>query len=118
MSLALLILTGIVGLALGIWLGMPGRYRQTPEEIERIMESGGGRRRKTKRIFTPLAWMQRKASSKSGPSRERRKSRGQRRGFSLESPEERKERDDDNRGSRRGSTRRGFNLQSPEERDR
>ena len=88
MSLGLLILTGILGLALGIWLGMPGRYRQTPEEIERIMESGGARRRKTKRIFTPMAWIQRNVSSSSSPSRDRRKSRGRRSGFSLESPEE------------------------------
>ena len=87
MSLSLLILTGVIGLVLGIWLGMPGRYKQTPEEIERIMESGGARRRKTKRIFTPMAWIRRNASS-SGPSRERRKSRGRRSGFSLEAPDE------------------------------
>ncbi|MDX1645523.1 MAG: hypothetical protein R3304_00155 [Longimicrobiales bacterium] len=87
MSLALLILTGVLGLALGIWLGLPGRYTQTPDEIDRIMEAGGGRRRKTKRVFTPMAWIQRNVSS-SGPSRERRKSRGRRSGFKLESPEE------------------------------
>lgn len=88
MSLALLILTAIAGLGLGIWLGMPGRYDQTPDEIDKIMESGGARRRRTKRIFTPLAWMQRRIST-STPSHERRKGGGKRRGFNLESPEER-----------------------------
>jgi hypothetical protein len=86
-----LLVTAIVGLAVGIWLGMPGRYTQTPDEIEKILESGGSRRRKTKRVFTPLAWMQRKASAKSGPSRGRRQARGRRRsGFSLEAPDEKK----------------------------
>jgi hypothetical protein len=89
MTLALVV-TALVGLAVGVWLGMPGRYTQTPDEIEKIMESGGTRRRKTRRVFTPLAWMQRRASAKSGPSRDRRRARGRRRsGFSLESPDER-----------------------------
>ncbi|MDX1492681.1 MAG: hypothetical protein R3253_01305 [Longimicrobiales bacterium] len=91
MTTLFLIVTGVVGLAIGIWLGMPGRYTQTPEEIQRIMESGGARRRKTKRIFTPLAWMQRQIST-SGPSAERRKRRGGgRSGFKLENPEDREE---------------------------
>jgi hypothetical protein len=90
MTLAL-VLTALVGLGVGVWLGMPGRYTQTPDEIEKIMESGGARRRKAKRAFTPLAWMQRKAGAKSGPSRSRRQGRGQRRsGFNLESPDEKK----------------------------
>ncbi len=88
MSLALLILTAVAGLAIGVWLGMPGRYDQSADDIEQIMDSGGRRRRKTKRIFTPMAWIQRNVSS-SGPSRDRRKSRGRRSGFKLESPEER-----------------------------
>jgi hypothetical protein len=90
MTLALLILTGVVGLAIGVWLGLPGRYDQTSEEIGEIMDSGGRRRRRTKRIFTPLAWMQRKASSRSASS-ERRRTRGRRQGFSVESPEERED---------------------------
>ncbi len=88
MTLFLVILTGVVGLAIGIWLGMPGRYTQTPDEIEQIMESGGARRRRTKRIFTPLAWMQRQIST-SGPSADRRRKRGSRSGFKIESPEDR-----------------------------
>lgn len=86
--MGLLILTGVVGLGIGIWLGMPGRYRQSAEDIERIMESGGSRRRRARRIFTPLAWMQRKVSARSAPSRDRRSGRG-RSGFKLESPEDR-----------------------------
>ena len=30
-----------------------------PEEIEKIMDAGGARRRKVKRVFTPLARLQR-----------------------------------------------------------
>lgn len=90
MTMIFLVLTGIVGLAIGIWLGMPGRYEQTPEDIQRIMESGGARRRRTKRIFTPLAWMQRQIST-STPSAERRKRGGGRSGFKLENPEDRDE---------------------------
>jgi prolyl-tRNA editing enzyme YbaK/EbsC (Cys-tRNA(Pro) deacylase) len=78
---------GILALGLGIWLGLPGRYDQTPEEIERIMTEGGRRRRKTKTVFTPLAWLQRKVNVRAG--RSARRSGGQRRGFSLESPDDR-----------------------------
>lgn len=88
MTLFFLIVTGVLGLAIGVWFGMPGRYTQTPEEIEQIMESGGARRRRAKRIFTPLAWMQRQIST-SGPSADRRRKKGSRSGFKLESPEDR-----------------------------
>ena len=89
MTVFLLVATGVVGLAIGIWLGLPGRYSQTPEDIEQIMDSGGRRRRRTKRIFTPLAWMQRQISA-STPSSERRRGRGGgRSGFTIESPEDR-----------------------------
>lgn len=88
MTVVFLVVTGALGLAIGLWLGMPGRYTQTPDEIERIMESGGGRRRRAKRIFTPLAWMQRQIST-SGPSADRRRKRGGRSGFKLESPDDR-----------------------------
>lgn len=88
--MGLLILTAVVGLAIGIWLGLPGRYSQTPDDIERIMEAGTARRRRTKRVFTPLAWMQRKVSARSNPSADRRRGRGRRSsGFKLESPDER-----------------------------
>ena len=81
-----LIITGVVGLAIGIWLGMPGRYAQTPDDIEKIMESGGARRRKTKRVFTPMAWMQRRTGSAVTKDRRRRTGRS---GMKLERPEER-----------------------------
>lgn len=81
--LFLKILGGVLALALGIWLGLPGRYQQRHEEIERTMELGIGRTRKVKRHFTPLAWIQRKISV-SGRGRPQR-----RRGFSLERPEDR-----------------------------
>ncbi|MDH3227422.1 MAG: hypothetical protein OEM67_10090 [Thermoleophilia bacterium] len=84
--MALLVL-GIVGLLVGIWFGLPGRYEQTPDDIERLMERGGGtRRRRAKREISPLAWLQRKLSA-SGPPKPTR-----RRGFKLEAPEERKPR--------------------------
>jgi hypothetical protein len=87
---AALFVTALLGLGLGIWLGMPGRYTQSVEDIEDAMEAGSGRRRRAKRLFTPMAWMQRNASAKSKPSRDRRKSRSARRGgFQLESPDER-----------------------------
>jgi hypothetical protein len=81
-----LIVTGVVGLAIGLWLGMPGRYSQTPEEIERIMAAGGGRRRKTKRVFTPMAWLQRRADA--GVAKDRRRRTG-RSGLKLERPDDR-----------------------------
>jgi hypothetical protein len=79
------VVSGILALGLGIWLGLPGRYEQTPEEIERIMSEGGRRRRKTKTMFTPLAWLQRKANPRSGSGARGR----QRRGFRIESPDDR-----------------------------
>jgi hypothetical protein len=81
--MALLILA-IVGLAIGIWFGLPGRYEQTPEDIERLMQKGGGTRRgRAKREISPVAWLQRKLSASKPPPQTRR------RGFRLESPDER-----------------------------
>jgi hypothetical protein len=82
-----LAIVGIVGLAAGIWLGLPGRDRPSVEDIERAMDSGGGtvRKRRAKRAINPLAWMQRKAQAK--PSRGRRSAR--RGGFQLENPDDR-----------------------------
>ena len=91
--MALLVL-GLVGLAIGIWLGLPGRYEQTPEDIERLMAQGGGtRRRRQKRSISPVAWLQRKLSPRSPPPTRRR-------GFKLETPGERKEPQDKARPDR------------------
>lgn len=49
------------------------------------MDEGGRRTRKVKRHFTPLAWIQRQVSARGGA----RRSPGRRRGFKLESPEDR-----------------------------
>lgn len=80
--LTLKILGGVAAVALGIWLGLPGRYQAPTEEMERTMALGTGRRRKTKRYFTPLAWIQRKV-------RVTPRTAGRRRAFKLERPEDR-----------------------------
>ena len=87
MTLFLYVVGGILALGLGIWLGLPGRYDQTPDEIGRIMDEGGRRRRKTKKVFTPLAWLNRKVSARS--ERSGRRTGGARRGFNLERPDDR-----------------------------
>ena len=92
----------LLALAIGVWLGLPGRYTQTADDIEQVMARGGGRRRKVKVRFTPLAWLQRKASARGARSGSARS------GFKLESPDEREK--DTTEGGRR------FRLESPEER--
>lgn len=56
MELGLKILVGILAVAVGVWLGLPGRYEQTPDDIEKAMDRGGVRRNQVKRVFTPLDW--------------------------------------------------------------
>ena len=80
-----LIVLSLLALGFGVWLGLPGRYEQSAEDIEELMQSGGARHRRAKRVFTPLAWMQRKA----GASRVHRRGGRQRGTFKLESPEDR-----------------------------
>ena len=82
MILALKILGALAALAVGIWLGMPGRYSQSHEDLERSLDNPARRSRKVKRHFTPLAWFKRKASARGDrPSA--------RRGFKMESPDDR-----------------------------
>ncbi|HSG47517.1 MAG TPA: hypothetical protein VLA43_06895 [Longimicrobiales bacterium] len=57
MELLLKIVIGLAAVAVGIWLGLPGKYEQTPEEIEKAMDRGGARRNQVKRVFTPLDWL-------------------------------------------------------------
>lgn len=80
--LILKILVAVAALALGVWLGLPGRYEVDLDEIERTMESGTGRTRKVKKRFTPLAWVQRQLSARGSRATRRR-------GFNLESPDDR-----------------------------
>ncbi len=82
----LMVLGGVVALGFGVWVGMPGRYTQTPDDIDSIMLSGVGRRRKTKPRFTPLAWMQRSISVR-GSRGFRKGRRGS--GFRVERPDDR-----------------------------
>ena len=51
------ILLGVAAVGLGFWLGLPGRYEQTPDEIETAMDRGGAKRNQVKKVFTPLDWM-------------------------------------------------------------
>lgn len=82
MSLGLLLTIGgaVVALAVGVWLGLPGRYSQSVDDIEKAMESGGGPSRTVRRAFTPLAWLMRNATV-STPRRNRR--------FKVEPPRDR-----------------------------
>ncbi len=82
MTLALVLKIGgaLVALVWGVWMGLPGRYTQKVEEIEKVMEAGGGRRRTVKRVFTPMSWVTRNADSNS---------RGGARRFRLQSPKDR-----------------------------
>jgi len=61
-------------------MGLPGRYSQSVEDLEKAIDAGGGKRRTTKKVFTPLAWLTRNATASS--------SRRSRR-FKLESPKDR-----------------------------
>lgn len=80
--LLLKIVLGLAALALGIWLGLPGRYEQSLDEIDRAMERGGARRNTVKRHFTPLDWFRKEQK---GSDRRR-----QRRHFRTAAPDDRK----------------------------
>lgn len=86
MGLALMALGALLALGLGVWLGMPGRYTQSVDDIEKVMDAGGARRRKAKKMFSPVAWMQRKAVPRG--SIDLRKGRGGS-GFRIDKPEDR-----------------------------
>jgi len=75
------LLGGAAALGLGIWLGLPGRYQRDLDEIDRVMEEGGGRRKKVKKQFTPMAWVKRNVSVNT-PSRAGRR-------FQVRDPEDR-----------------------------
>jgi len=78
-----LAVVALIGLAWGLWLGMPGRDRPSADDIERAMDSSvppRRRRGRDKRSLNPLAWLRRKAEPP--PSRSGR-------GFKLKGPDER-----------------------------
>lgn len=90
-GLLLAIVGALVAFGWGIWLGLPGRYTQTPEDIARNMESGTdtpNRKRLAKRSVNPLAWLQRSVKRRPSSSRKARSSRASRGGFKLEPPDE------------------------------
>lgn len=70
--LTLKIIGGILALFLGIWLGLPGRYdRRSEEELAKLLEDEGGRRKSTRRHFMYLDWF-RKEEKASHRRRQRR----------------------------------------------
>ena len=81
MMLVLKILVALAAVGLGIWLGLPGKYDQSLEDIERNMDLGRDRQR-AKRYFTPLAWIQRKVTERGGLRKTRH-------AFRMERPEDR-----------------------------
>ena len=54
--LTLQIIGAVAALFLGFWLGLPGRYTQDQDDIERAMDRGGARRNTVKRRFTLINW--------------------------------------------------------------
>lgn len=88
----------MLALGLGIWLGLPGRYTQTPEEMDQLMERGGRLRSRTvERRFTPLDWWR-----KDRRASERRIAENQRR-FRTASPERAAAEDDADDGAGSGT---------------
>ncbi len=71
MSLGLLLTIGgsVVALVWGVWLGLPGRYTQSADDLDKALESEGRRHRTVKRAFTPLAWLRRNAGARSARGR-------------------------------------------------
>ena len=48
-----------MALAFGIWLGLPGRYEQSADDIEKAMDQPNRRARRVSRHFTPMDWFNR-----------------------------------------------------------
>ena len=76
------VLGGVLALGLGVYLGLAGRYRPDFEEIDEAL-GPGGRTRKAKRVFTPLAWLR---GMQERPSHARRRGDSDRR-FDLILPD-------------------------------
>ena len=84
MDLLVFIILGICAVGLGFYLGLPGTYEQTPDEIEKAMERGGRKSYTVKRTFTPLDWLR-----KDRKGSERRRQAATRR-FRTAAPEKKK----------------------------
>ena len=82
------VLGGVLALGLGVYLGLAGRYRPDFEELDEAL-GPGGRTRKVKRVFTPLAWLR---GMQERPSHARRRGGSDRR-FDLIVPDSPKEDD-------------------------
>jgi len=80
MIFTLKVIVGIAAVLVGGWFGLPGRYAQTPDEIEEVMANGTGRRKQRKKRLSPFAWLQREKSVSTN--------RGSR-GFGVRSPDDR-----------------------------
>jgi hypothetical protein len=61
------ILGGLLALAVGLWLGKPGRYERPQAEVDQALGRSGPRHY-TKRSFTPLDLLRKKtrASNRAG----------------------------------------------------
>ena len=71
---------------MGIWLGMPGRYEQTREELDRSLDEKGERRKLKKRSVNPLAWATRRAARSEVRARAQTRRKP---GLNLENPDDR-----------------------------
>lgn len=91
----LMILGGVAALALGIWLGLPGRYDRPQEDIERALEQRSIRSKRVKRHFTPIDWFRKEER---GSSRRR-----QQRRFRTAAPESPGTASEDEKGEATGS---------------
>ena len=67
------VVIAVLALALGVWLGLPGRFDQSPDDIEALMERGGSHRRKATRHFMFINWLRRDARASDRRVAERRR---------------------------------------------
>ena len=56
----------VIALIIGVWLGLPGQDQPTAEDIDKILDQPGRKRRTVRRVRTPLDWFRR---SKRSPDR-------------------------------------------------
>jgi hypothetical protein len=76
MSVALYVISGIVALAFGVYLGLPGRYDQSVDEIDERLDQEG-EHAKAERKNTVITILQRKVQ----PGSDRRRSASRRKPF-------------------------------------